>query len=118
MDPTDAKRLWPHVQRLLRAPAPPGDAELRRAARLLVSERADAVELLLAHWLAVTREADAASAGDPAAEPAVGEAASAPALARRNTGFGLREVAFVSAGVAGGALLAGLLDDDAGIDLS
>ena len=115
MNPAEAQRLWPHVQRLLRAPAPPVDAELRRAARLLAAERPDAVELLLAQWLARTSEASAA-ADATAAAPVVTEAGAA--TARRSTGVGLREVALVTAGVAGGALLAGLLDDDAGIDLS
>ena len=118
MNPAEAQRLWPHVQRLLRAPAPPVDAELRRAARLLAAERPDAVELLLAQWLARTSEASAA-ADATAAAPVVTEAGDAAAPpARRSTGVGLREVALVTAGVAGGALLAGLLDDDAGIDLS
>ncbi|MEY3253811.1 MAG: hypothetical protein RL227_2784 [Pseudomonadota bacterium] len=114
MDPTDAQRLWPLVQRLLRAPTQPGNAELRRAARLLAAERPDAVELLLAQCLALAREPDAVAGGATAAVPAGAEAGPA----RRSTGIGLREVALVSAGVAGGALLAGLLDDDAGIDLS
>jgi hypothetical protein len=119
MNPAEAQRLWPHVQRLLRAPAPPLDAELRRAARLLAAERPDAVELLLAQWLAQTSEPGAVAADATTAAPVVievGDAAAPPA--RRSTGFGLREAALVTAGVAGGALLAGLLDDDAGIDLS
>jgi hypothetical protein len=116
MNQAEAQRLWPHVQRLLRAPAPPVDAELRRAARLLAAERPDAVELLLAQWLAQTSEPSAAAADAAAAAPVVTEATAA--TARRRTGFGLREATLVTAGVAGGALLAGLLDDDAGIDLS
>jgi hypothetical protein len=116
MDQIDAQRLWPHVQRLLRAPAPPADAELRRAARMLVSERPDAVELLLAQWLASAREQHALPAGESDTAPTPTEAA--PTLARRSAGFGLREAALVTAGVAGGTLLGGLLDDDAGIDLS
>jgi hypothetical protein len=116
MNQAEAQRLWPHVQRLLRAPAPPVDAELRRAARLLAAERPDAVELLLAQWLAQTSEPTAAASDAITAAPVVSEAGAAKA--RRSTGFGLREATLVTAGVAGGALLAGLLDDDAGIDLS
>ncbi len=116
MDRNDAQRLWPQVQQLLRAPAPPDDAELRRAARLLSASRSDAVELLLMQWLASTRGPAAAASELPAAVAEAPEAQEAPT--RRPRSVGLREVALVTAGVAGGALLAGLLDDDAGIDLS
>lgn len=107
MDRTDADRLWAEVRELLRAPAPADDAELRRAARLLTASRSDAVELLLARWLA-ERRADAGAASQAA--PVLEADGVRPAPGR--SGFGLRETALVTAGLAGGALLAGLLDDD------
>jgi hypothetical protein len=112
MDRLDADRLWTHVRGLLRAPAPADDPELRRAARLLASSRADAVELLLARWLA----AQHSGAGDradrtesPLAPQAAAAGAAAPTSAR--PAFGAREALLVTGGLAGGALLAGLLDD-------
>lgn len=99
MNRTEADRLWSHVQTLLRQPSPPDDVELRRAARMLTASRNDAVELMLARWLADTRAAEAA--------PAV---VTAPvAAAPRRAGLGVRDVALLGAGVAGGALLAGAL---------
>jgi hypothetical protein len=130
MDRVDAQRLWPQLRLLLRAPAPPDDPELRRAARLLVASRGDAVELLLARWLADTAaaagrphagEGAAADAGRGAtAGPAEGaseggaEDAARPAAARRAPVR--RDATLVAsglvAGVVGTALLGGLLDDE------
>jgi hypothetical protein len=115
MDRNDADRLWLHVQSLLRAPPPPGSADLGRAARMLASARADAVELLLAQWLAQTR---GQTALDPPALPGSsteGQAAVAPAA--RHKGIGVREAVLVTAGVAAGALLADALGEEPGLDL-
>ena len=112
MDRIDAQRLWPQLRLLLSAPPPPGDPELRRAARLLAASRSDAVELLLARWLADTAPALAAPDEPPPEPPptAVEPPPARPAPLRRDAalvGSGL------VAGVVGTALLGGLLDDDA-----
>jgi hypothetical protein len=128
MNRVDADRLWAHVQSLLRHPGLPDDAERRRAARMLASSRADAVELLLAQWLAqgapgeVARPAQAAEHAVAVPEvpaPAAPQADGTTVPARAAPRFGLREAALVTAGVAGGALLGGLLGEDAsdGFDL-
>lgn len=121
MDRTESDRLWAHVQTLLRQPEPPDDPQLRRAARMLASARSDAVELLLAQWLARSRGAAGAVA---AAEAAPGETeepsqhAPQPAVgARQAPRLGWREAALVTAGVAGGALLVGLTPDNPDLDL-
>ncbi len=113
MDRPDADRLWAHVRALLRAPAPADDPELRRAARLLASSRADAVELLLARWLAAQRSGASAAPDTAAALPAV--AAGSAATTPTRPGFGTREALLVTGGLAGGAVLAGLLDDTDGL---
>jgi hypothetical protein len=126
MNRSDADRLWAHVQSLLRHPGVPDDHELRRAARMLASSRSDAVELLLAQWLAQAAAAEVDRAaqggegaaqlpGTPAEEPPRAEVAAGAARAAPR--FGLREAALVTAGLAGGALLGGLLGDDDGVDL-
>jgi len=114
MNRTDADRLWANVQALLRAPPPPADAALRRAARLLASNRADAVELLLAQWLAQPGAAQAAASTSEAPAPPV--AAAVPA-APAGRAFGLREAALLAAGAAGGAWIgqAWAGDDDGDI---
>lgn len=109
MDRLDADRLWAQVRALLRAPAPADDPELRRAARLLASSRADAVELLLARWLAAQRSGAVDRTDSPLAPQPAAAGAAAPASAR--PGFGAREALLVTGGLASGALLAGLLDD-------
>ena len=123
MNRVDADRLWAHVQSLLRHPGLPDDAERRRAARMLASSRADAVELLLAQWLAQGAPGEgarAAQAGEGAATAPEADVAPAPQAEsaavppRAAPRFGLREAALVTAGVAGGALLGGLLGEDAG----
>lgn len=128
MNRDDTQRLWAHVQWLLRQPSPPESRELRRAARLLAASRPDAVELLLAQWLAQTRDAAPQAAADagPALEagpvaygaapgdvPVAGPAAAPGRAAPR---FGVREAALVTAGVAAGALVTGLLDAGDDID--
>lgn len=109
MDRIDADRLWAEVRALLRAPAPADDPELRRAARLLAASRGDAVELLLARGLAARRDGAATVSSQVPPGPAAEGARPAPA----RSGPGLREATLLTAGLAGGALLAGLLDDDA-----
>ena len=122
MDRADADRLWAEVRALLRAPAPADDAELRRAARLLASSRADAVELLLARWLAAQRSGAIAQPGQAAAFPAAAAAAADAADAARSSataparpGFGAREALLVTGGLVGGAFVADLLDDTDGL---
>jgi hypothetical protein len=116
MDRADADRLWAEVRALLRAPAPADDAELRRAARLLVSSRADAVELLLARWLAAQRSGAIAQPEQAAAPPAAGaDSARSSATAPARPGFGVREALVVTGGLVGGALVADLLDDADGL---
>lgn len=125
MNRADADRLWTHVKSLLRHPGPPEDHELRRAARMLASSRSDAVELLLAHWLAQARSPAAGLAEGPA-PGSHQDAGKPPTASKRTEGDAgpiravsrsrLREAALVTAGVAGGALLAGLLIDD-GVDV-
>lgn len=124
MNRIEVDRLWPHVQQLLSAPPAPADAELRRAARLLASSRADALELLLAQALARPGGAAAApaAAGAATAEAAAGPAV--PAVGLGGPAPGLRQAARVAAqvaavgvvglaaGAAGAAWLAGALDDD------
>lgn len=126
MNRSDADRLWAHVQSLLRHPGAPDDYELRRAARMLASSRSDAVELLLAQWLAqgAPREDLPAPEAAEGAAPGLGtsagvaqEAAGAAVPARAAPRFGLREAALVTAGVAGGVVLGSLLGDDEGVDL-
>lgn len=132
MNRDDTQRLWARVRWLLRQPSPPDDHELRRAARLLAASRPDAVELLLAQWLAQTREATPPAAADtgPALEagPVATGAASGAAFGegsrpgpaatpgRAAARFGLREAALVTAGLAGGALVTGLLDAGDDVD--
>lgn len=112
MHRADAAGLWAEVRALLKAPAPADDPELRRAARLLASSRSDAVELLLARWLAAQRSgavaqpAAVAAPQDAAAEPARSSAA-APA----RPGVGAREALLVTGGLVGGAFVADLLAD-------
>lgn len=112
MDRTDTDQLWTQVRALLRAPSPPDDPELRRAARLLASSRSDAVELLLARWLAEQQD-QAAHGAEPQPQPDADPARSA-AVAPARTGFGVREALLVTGGVAGGALVASLLGDEDG----
>ena len=123
MNRSDADRLWTHVQSLLRHPGAPDDYELRRAARMLASSRSDAVELLLAQWLAQGSPREDLPAPEAAA-PGLGtsasvahDAAGAAVPARAAPRFGLREAALVTAGVAGGVVLGSLLGDDEGVDL-
>lgn len=111
MNRTEAARLWSHVQTLLRQPSPPDDVELRRAARMLAASRSDAVELMLARWLADTRVAEA---GEVAPAAVAAPVAAVP----RRAGLGVRDVALIGAGVAGGALLAGALGADDAADAS
>ena len=120
MNRIDVDRLWPQVQQLLCAPPAPADAELRRAARLLASSRADALELLLAQALA--------RPGGPAAAPAAAgtataDAAEGPAVPAGGQGGqppGLRQAALVAAGgvvgLAAGAVGATWLADALGDD--
>jgi hypothetical protein len=119
MDRADADRLWAEVRALLRAPAPADDAELRRAARLLASSRADAVELLLARWLAAQRSGAIAQPEQAAASPAAAAAAADPArssaTAPARPGFGAREALLLTGGLVGGAFVADLLDDTGGL---
>ena len=124
MDRTESARLWAHVQALLRMPEPTDDLQLRRAARMLASSRSDAVELLLAHWLADSRARAVAESAPPpvhpgpqAADTAASGAQHAPVPARAGGRPSLRDAALVTAGVAGGALLVGLAQDDLGVDL-
>lgn len=116
MDRADAERLWAEVRALLRAPAPADDAELRRAARLLASSRSDALELLLARWLAAQRGGVIAQP-EPAAPPpdAAADAARSSATAPARSGFGPREALLVTGGLVGGAFVADLLDDSEGL---
>lgn len=124
MQRSDRERLWARVQWLLRQPPAADDAELRRAARMLASSRSDAVELLLARWLAEGASAPGIAAGAvggatavaDADGPAAGGVSGAPPAARRAAGFGLREAALLGAGLAGGALAAGALCDEDGLD--
>ncbi|MFN8936799.1 MAG: hypothetical protein ACK5Y0_13005 [Pseudomonadota bacterium] len=124
MQRCDRERLWARVQWLLRQPPAADDAELRRAARMLASSRSDAVELLLARWLAEGASAPGIAAGAvggatgvaDADGPAAGGVSGAPPAARRAAGFGLREAALLGAGLAGGALAAGALCDEDGLD--
>ena len=118
MDRADADRLWAEVRALLRAPALADDTELRRAARLLASSRADAVELLLARWLAAQRSGALAQPEPAVASPDAAAAAAAGADSARSTataparpGFGAREALLVTGGLVGGAFVADLLDD-------
>ena len=122
MDRADADRLWAEVRALLRAPALADDTELRRAARLLASSRADAVELLLARWLAAQRSGaiaqpeQAAASPDAAAAAAAGaDAARSRATAPARPGFGAREALLVTGGLVGGAFVADLFDDTDGL---
>ncbi|MFN8894345.1 MAG: hypothetical protein ACK5Y8_11355 [Betaproteobacteria bacterium] len=113
MDRADAERLWAEVRALLRAPAPADDPELRRAARLLASSRSDALELLLARWLAAQRGGAFAQPEQAAPPPDAAARSSATAPAR--SGFGPREALLVTGGLVGGAFVADLLDDSEGL---
>jgi hypothetical protein len=116
MNRTDADRLWANVQALLRAPPPPADAALRRAARLLASNRADAVELLLAQWLAQPGEGQAAASRSDAPAPPDAAAALAPQPVQAGRALGLREAALLAAAAAGGAWVGHALAADDDID--
>ncbi len=116
MDRADADRLWAEVRALLRAPALADDTELRRAARLLASSRADAVELLLARWLAAQRSGAIAQPEQAVASPdAAAAAARSRATAPARPGFGAREALVVTGGLVGGAFVADLLDETDGL---
>jgi hypothetical protein len=99
MDKDQVDQLWTQLRVLLRAPSPPDNAELRRAARLLMASRGDAVELLLARLLALSPTPAAEASG----------AAPAGAAPPRHGGFGVREAVRVSGGLATGLLLGGVV---------